>query len=117
MIRHFRSTEWPADGFGDASEAVLSAPLRADRPLWEIVSIAGGPDGRAAVIFRAHHCMLDGMSGMRVLDLLTDAAAPVRARRPRKGTSRRGASEDKQAWGNPFGGTENGAPVWNPECV
>ncbi len=112
LIRHFRTTEWPDGGLGDVTEVVLSSSLRTDRPLWDVVSVSGGPDGRAAVILRAHHCMLDGISGMRVIDLLTEGAArPARKRHTRR--AGRNATSETDAWGNPFGEAATAAPVWD----
>ncbi len=114
LIRHFRSTQWPDGGLSDVTEAVLSSSLRPDRPLWEVVSVSGGPDGRGAVILRAHHCMLDGMSGMGIIELLTDSEDAPRPKRHAKSRTRaRGSGAGADAWGNPFGQTNAGAPVWD----
>lgn len=117
LIRHFRTTDWAEGTLGDATEAVLSSSLRANASPWEVVSVTGGPEDRAAVILRAHHCMLDGMSGMRMVDLLTDAEEPKGARRAKKATRSRAAATRRDPWGNPwgnpFGENASAAPVWN----
>ena len=107
-IHHFQTVPWPKGGLGEVLEPVLSRTLPSGRSPWEIVSIPDGPGGRAAVVLRAHHCMLDGLSGMRVLELLSEPATPSAARKPPRSKRARGPS-----WGNPF---EAGAPasvVWD----
>ncbi len=37
------------------------------RPLWEVTFIEGLDDGRAAMYFKSHHAMLDGVAAMRQL--------------------------------------------------
>jgi diacylglycerol O-acyltransferase len=69
-----------ADGedLGALVDAVLSSPLRRDRPLWEI-SIAGDlPDGRLALVGKMHHCMVDGAAVVELGNLLLDADPGVR---------------------------------------
>src|SRR5262249_29038892 len=39
---------------------------------WETYLIDGLADGRAAVLNKIHHCMVDGVSGVQLLDRLTD---------------------------------------------
>lgn len=113
LIHHFRTAPWTDGTLADVAEAVLSSRLAAERSPWEIVSVTGGPEGRAAVILRVHHCMLDGMSGMRVIDMLTDGdEAPPRARRSKKARGKRAWAAGEDAWGNPFGDDGGGAPVW-----
>lgn len=114
LIRHFRSVTWSGQGLGDVTEAVLSSALSSDRSPWEVVSVTGGPDDRAAVILRAHHCMLDGMSGMRVVELLTDAdGESPRRRKTKKPNGRRAWAAGEDVWGSPFGENGGGAPVWD----
>jgi WS/DGAT/MGAT family acyltransferase len=57
---------------GDLSElvdAILSTPLRRDRPLWEI-TIVRGP--RVALIGKMHHCMVDGIAAVQLANVLLD---------------------------------------------
>lgn len=113
LIRHYRSAAWGEGELADVTEAVLSTSLPADRSPWEVVSIHGGPGGRAALVLRAHHCMLDGRTGMRLLDLLSDDAADRPRRRPPRRKSGGGSRIDLDAWGNPFGAGNGSAPMWH----
>jgi diacylglycerol O-acyltransferase / wax synthase len=70
----------------------LYAPkLDRRRPLWEMWWIEGLERGRVAVLSKTHHCLIDGMSGVGLAELLCDAQpdpAP-RARGPAKPRLRR----------------------------
>jgi len=77
--RHIRHVGVPPPG-GDAElhalvDELIAAPLDPDSPLWETYLIDGLADGRAAILNKVHHCMIDGVSGAQILELLTDPAA------------------------------------------
>jgi diacylglycerol O-acyltransferase len=59
------------------AEAVVMEPLDRSRPLWHMRFVTGLEGGRVALIERAHHAMVDGVSGVDVslalLDLTPDA--------------------------------------------
>ncbi len=69
--RHALAAPGDTAAFQSTVDALFARPLPADRPLWECHLIEGGADGRAAVLIKMHHCMIDGVSGVQVLDLLT----------------------------------------------
>lgn len=50
----------------------MSRPLDPDRPLWEMVVVAGLTEGRTAVIARLHHAVLDGEAGATAIGALLD---------------------------------------------
>jgi diacylglycerol O-acyltransferase len=58
---------------GALVDAVLSAPLRRDRPLWEITIADELPDGRIGLVGKMHHCMVDGAAVVELGNLLLDA--------------------------------------------
>jgi WS/DGAT/MGAT family acyltransferase len=63
-------------GEGELREAVarlLAQPLDRGRPLWEMHLIEGLADGRTALFQKVHHCMIDGMAGAQLLEVLLDA--------------------------------------------
>jgi diacylglycerol O-acyltransferase / wax synthase len=82
--RHIRAHELPS-GSGEA-ELIDSAmriyqwPLSLDRPVWETHIFNGLAYGRSAVMWKTHHCLVDGVSGMEllnvILDFRPDAAPP-----------------------------------------
>ena len=63
-------------GHDDAALAALCAklfaePLDRSRPLWEMHFIEGYRHG-CAVLAKTHHCMIDGASGVQLINLLMD---------------------------------------------
>jgi diacylglycerol O-acyltransferase / wax synthase len=74
LAYHLRHTALPPPG-GDADLCrlmgrLMSQPLHRDRPLWESWMVEGLPKGRWAVISKVHHCMVDGISGVELLNVL-----------------------------------------------
>lgn len=58
---------------------LISEPLPRDRPLWALtVAVGPGPDAVTAVL-RLHHCIADGVSGVRVMLGLFDPHPDARA--------------------------------------
>ena len=73
---HVRRTALPAPG-GDAElkrlvGRLLSQQLDRDKPLWEMSLVEGLGDGRFAIVWKTHHCMLDGVAGMDLATVLMD---------------------------------------------
>ncbi|MEO2167773.1 MAG: wax ester/triacylglycerol synthase domain-containing protein, partial [bacterium] len=71
---HVRHSSLPQPG-GDAElqercAEILERPLNRARPLWEISIIEGLADGRFALLCKVHHCMVDGVGGMALLQAL-----------------------------------------------
>ncbi len=71
---HFRHTSLPRPGT-DAQLKTLTArlmehPLDRSRPLWETWVIEGLEGDRFAMVNKIHHCMIDGASGVELLQLL-----------------------------------------------
>ena len=53
---------------------LMSIHLDRDRPLWETWLVEGLEGGRWALVFKVHHCMVDGIAGVELLTVLLDAA-------------------------------------------
>ncbi len=73
---HIRHTGLPAGG-GRASlqnliGRLLSQRLDRGKPLWELWMVSGLPDGQWAIVSKAHHSMIDGVSGTDPLGLIID---------------------------------------------
>lgn len=78
---HIRRWALPAPGgtheLTELAARLLEQPLRKDLPLWEMHSIEGCHDGHAALLIKVHHCMVDGLSGLRLLDEILDTSVGV----------------------------------------
>jgi diacylglycerol O-acyltransferase len=65
----------PADEreFLDWISDFYSHRLDRSRPLWEMVLLDGLADGRWALVWKTHHCLVDGVGSVDIVDLLLDA--------------------------------------------
>src|SRR3954452_5990473 len=63
-----------AEDLPQLADAVLSEPLRRDRPLWEFWIADRLRDGRIGLVGKAHHCMVDGLAAVELGSLLLDTA-------------------------------------------
>jgi WS/DGAT/MGAT family acyltransferase len=62
---------------------LMSQELDRNRPLWEAWIVHGLPGGRWALISKVHHCMVDGVAGVGLLEALLDVEADVELEAPR----------------------------------
>jgi len=73
---HVRHTALPAPGddadFCRLLGRLMSQDLDRDRPLWEAWLVEGLAGGRWALVFKVHHCMVDGIAGVGLLTALLD---------------------------------------------
>ncbi len=83
ITRHVDAVELPAPG-DDAAllhlvEELLMVPLDRSHPLWHLRFVTGLSCNRVALVERAHHAMVDGVSGVDVSMVLldTEPGAPV----------------------------------------
>ncbi|MFN8644223.1 MAG: wax ester/triacylglycerol synthase family O-acyltransferase [Candidatus Binatia bacterium] len=71
LRRHVSHVRLPAPGgprqLKRLAGALMETRLPRDRPLWEMCFVDGLTGGRAALIARFHHCMIDGISGVDIL--------------------------------------------------
>ncbi len=85
---HIRHTSLPRPG-SDAqlkrlAARIMEQPLDPFRPLWEMWIVEGLEGDRFATISKAHHCMIDGISGVDLMRILlgptpeTGTAEPAR---------------------------------------
>lgn len=83
---HVRRTALPAPG-GEAElyrlvGRVMTARMDRTRPLWEYWVVEGLAGGRWAVLQKVHHCLVDGVSGTALYDVVFDTSAEPRAAVP-----------------------------------
>ena len=62
--RHVRRA--PSDRPGRGADAVMSMPLFARAPLWEIAIAEELSDGSVGIVGKAHHCMVDGIAAVEL---------------------------------------------------
>jgi len=76
---HVRHSHLPRPGSDEQLKGLvarlLERPLDRRRPLWEIYVIEGLPGRRFAVLFKVHHCMVDGIAGIGLLAALLSPVA------------------------------------------
>jgi WS/DGAT/MGAT family acyltransferase len=79
LLYHVRHTALPAPGddaaFCRLMGRIMSQPLDRDRPLWEAWLVQGLEGGHWALVFKVHHCMLDGIAGVGLLTVVLDLEA------------------------------------------
>jgi WS/DGAT/MGAT family acyltransferase len=72
---HLRHLSLPAPGSRrqllDLTAQLLATPLDRERPLWEAYWIDGLEGTRAALFFKMHHCLVDGVGAIAILNALT----------------------------------------------
>ncbi len=60
---------------------LFERPLDKNRPLWDMTLIDGLPGSASAMLWRTHHCMMDGSSGAglieQLFDMTPDAVRPT----------------------------------------
>jgi WS/DGAT/MGAT family acyltransferase len=90
---HFRSVAIASPGtlrqVLDLVGLFEAIPFDPERPPWDVTLIEGLEDGRAALYFRAHHALTDGLGGIRLIGALLDEVGwPDRLRTEREATER-----------------------------
>ncbi|MGD9997571.1 MAG: wax ester/triacylglycerol synthase family O-acyltransferase [Ilumatobacteraceae bacterium] len=88
LDRHLRSRRLERPGDDEALWALVAAlmsdELDRDHALWQMTMVTGLASGRWALVTKAHHCMVDGVSGTDLMSaLLDDQRSPVTTERPR----------------------------------
>jgi len=73
---HVRRVAVPSPGglneVAELAGLLHSRPLDRTRALWEVWVIEGLKDGRVGMLLKTHHCLMDGVSGAGLADLICD---------------------------------------------
>ena len=103
---HIRRTALPSPGddavFCQLMGRLMSQSLDRERPLWEAWVVENLDHDRWALVFKVHHCMVDGIAGVELLNVILDLESTTETRPPEPWNPRpepRGASKVLNAWG------------------
>jgi WS/DGAT/MGAT family acyltransferase len=120
LAYHLRHTALPAPGddpaFCRLMGRIMSQPLDRERPLWEAWLVEGLEGGHWALVFKVHHCMVDGIAGVELLRVLLDLEADSSVGLPEPWepeSEPHGMSKVLDAWGglaNDVVATASGVP-------
>ena len=84
---HLRHTALPAPGGDDELcrlvGRIMGQPLDRHRPLWEVWLVDGLADDQWALVCKVHHCMVDGIAGVGLMEEVLDLT-PDTERRPER---------------------------------
>jgi len=58
----------------DLAGQIFSSLLDREKPLWDMTLVDGLRGGRSAIIARVHHCVVDGVGGVGLMNVLLDAS-------------------------------------------
>jgi WS/DGAT/MGAT family acyltransferase len=76
ILYHVRHTAVPSPGSDEQlrnlAGRVLGQRLDMAKPLWELWLVEGLADNRWAIISKVHHCMVDGVAGTDLMQLMFD---------------------------------------------
>ena len=96
ILYHVRHTAVPSPGgeeqLRNLAGRVLGQRLDLAKPLWELWLVEGLEDGRWALISKVHHCMVDGIAGTDLMQLVFDLAPDATHGEPQDWTPQRNPS-------------------------
>jgi diacylglycerol O-acyltransferase / wax synthase len=85
ILRHVKVADEPTVSYrrlGELTDQFLSVQLPRERPLWSLLVVPAVEGGRAAVVGKVHHAMVDGMAAVELGILLFDASPDARPATP-----------------------------------
>ncbi len=82
-IHHARIRPGTKAALEDLAGEIFSQIMDRGRPLWDLTAVDGLRGGHSALIARVHHCLVDGIAGVSLMNLIMDHS-PEPAPRPRQ---------------------------------
>jgi WS/DGAT/MGAT family acyltransferase len=96
ILYHVRHTAVPSPGSDEQlrnlAGRVLGQRLDMSKPLWELWLVEGLAENRWAIISKVHHCMVDGVAGTDLMQLMFDLTPDAEHDEPKSWTPQRGPS-------------------------
>src|SRR4051812_31575723 len=96
ILYHVRHTAVPKPGSDEQlrnlAGRVLGQRLDLAKPLWELWLVEGLADDRWALISKVHHCMVDGVAGTDLMQLMFDLTPDATHEAPQDWTPQRSPS-------------------------
>ena len=96
ILYHVRHTAVPGPGSDEQlrnlAGRVLGQRLDMAKPLWELWLVEGLEDDRWAIISKVHHCMVDGVAGTDLMQLMFDLKPDAKHDAPKDWTPQRSPS-------------------------
>jgi diacylglycerol O-acyltransferase len=96
ILYHVRHTAVPRPGgpeqLRNVAGRVLGQRLDMAKPLWEVWLVEGLEDDRWAIISKVHHCMVDGIAGTDLMQVVFDLDPNAEHAAPRDWTPQRSPS-------------------------
>src|SRR5919206_640762 len=96
ILYHVRHTAVPGPGSDEQlrnlAGRVLGQRLDMAKPLWEVWLVEGLENDRWAIISKVHHCMVDGIAGTDLMQVIFDLDPNASHEEPRPWTAQRDPS-------------------------
>ena len=96
ILYHVRHTAVPGPGSDEQlrnlAGRVLGQRLDMAKPLWELWLVEGLADNHWAIISKVHHCMVDGVAGTDLMQLMFDLEPDAKHDAPKDWTPQRSPS-------------------------
>lgn len=84
LIRHPLPRGTSVPGLVKAALEIYEPALDHNRPVCEIHLFEGIEGGRSAILWKVHHCLVNGVSGMEFLTVMMDLGPMLQPASPRK---------------------------------
>jgi diacylglycerol O-acyltransferase len=82
-VRHMQLKRGSEAELRTFAGGLFSQVMDRNRPLWDMTVVGGLSGGRSALISRVHHCLVDGVSGVGLMNIMLDPALHPRKRKTR----------------------------------